>query len=76
VGTLQLFVLEPDRPEFAKGLNAFGQEDIAQLEKARIALADVKQLQTEMLGRKSRLSALRKEIKNVYEGHRALQDRP
>jgi phenylalanyl-tRNA synthetase alpha chain len=66
------FVLEPDRPEFAAGLDFFGLEKSTRLEKAKVALTDAKELHTEMLGRKSRLAALRKEIRNVEEGHRGV----
>jgi phenylalanyl-tRNA synthetase alpha chain len=66
------FVLEPDRPEFAEGLNSFGPEDVRLLEKAKSALTQAKEFQTEMLGRKSRLSALRKEIRNVAAADRGV----
>lgn len=66
------FVLEPDRPEFTKSLSAFPPDSGSLLEKAKAALVAVKDLQTEMLGRKSRLAALKKEIRNVHEGHRGV----
>lgn len=66
------FVLEPDRPEFAKGLDFFGQANATLLERAKTAFAQVKEIQIAMLGKKSGLAAIRKEIKNVHEGHRGV----
>ena len=65
-------VLTPDRPEFNKALEVFAPENGELVEKAKTALREVKEFQTEMLGRKSKLSALRKEIKNIDQGQRGL----
>lgn len=64
-------VLTPDRPEFAKGLEVFAPNGEL-LEKAKTALREVKEFHIEMLGRKSKLSALRKEIKNIDQGQRGV----
>jgi phenylalanyl-tRNA synthetase alpha chain len=66
------FVLAPNRPEFTKSLSAFPPETGSVLEKAKRAIAEVESFYTEMVGRKSRLATLKKEIRNVYEGHRGV----
>lgn len=66
------FVLEFERPEFAGGLDSFGGTNLSRLEQARVALSEVRKIQTEMLGKKSQLAALKKQIRNVYEGHRGV----
>lgn len=64
-------MLTPDRPEFTKGLEVFAPNGEL-LEKAKTALREVKEFHIEMLGRKSKLSALRKEIKNIDQGQRGV----
>jgi phenylalanyl-tRNA synthetase alpha chain len=65
-----LLVLEPDRPEFARGLLNFGSDNTDLLGRAESALQAAKNFETEFLGRKGPISALRKEIKTVNLGHR------
>ena len=66
------FVLEPDRKEFSVCLTNFGEDGSNLFNKAEVALSELKQLHTEMLGRKSDLSALRKEIRNVDQSQRGV----
>ena len=66
----RFFVLEPSRPEFVEGLQSQWQGDLPLLNKAETASRELKEMQTQMLGKKSELAILKRLIGRLPETRR------
>jgi phenylalanyl-tRNA synthetase alpha chain len=66
------FVLDPSDPKFVGNLQAKWQGDAPLLHKAKTALNELKELRTQMLGKKSELAALKKTVGRISEIHRSV----
>ena len=66
----RFFVLDPNCSEFVEGLDSEWSGDLALLSKAETALRELKEVQTQVLGKKSELATLKKMIGRVPETRR------
>ncbi|MDX6529979.1 MAG: phenylalanyl-tRNA synthetase alpha chain [Blastocatellia bacterium] len=66
----RFFVLDPSQPEFVEGLQSQWPGDLPLLGKAETALRELRETQTQMLGKKSELATLKKLIGRVPDTRR------
>jgi phenylalanyl-tRNA synthetase alpha chain len=68
----RFFVLDPTDPKFIEHLNAEWTSGGSLLQKAVDAKDDLENVRVELIGKKSELAALKKEVGHVRQEHRAL----